>query len=77
MRNDQLQIPGKHEEILSRLLQNRRLRKKGDFDGEERKNVPQGLRPNDFAGFVYGLKPVPTSPYLPFHALGKEFFLSL
>ena len=31
----------------------------------------------DFAGFMYGLKPVPTSPYLPSRTFSIEFFRSL
>jgi hypothetical protein len=37
------------------------------FCGNEIKNVPP-----DFAGFMYGLKPVPTFP-----ALGYDFFRTL
>ena len=37
-----------------------RLRKKNDLCGEERKNVPQGLKAEGFYWVTYGLKPVPT-----------------
>ena len=28
-------------------------------------SIPQGLKAESFRGIMYGLKPVPTSPYLP------------
>jgi hypothetical protein len=35
-------------------------REKRDFGRDGIKSVPQGLKARSFAGFLYGLKPVPT-----------------
>jgi hypothetical protein len=52
------------------------MRDPSQFD-MPRKSLPQGLKAESFCRIRYGLKPVPTSPYLPSRTYTIEFFRSL
>jgi hypothetical protein len=50
---------GHFERFLGKALAAKQAAEKGRVMDKMPKNIPQGLKPVDSAGFMYGLKPVP------------------